>query len=262
MLHRLSVSLWAVAAVSFLVSTAMATPTLSVVTQTLSPRDDPALSPYVQEYLSKSMITNPGNATWRWSDPATPNQNRDMGQTWTPATSYLLDKVAVRVANDAPTSVIGHTVNLDLFRVDGSGNFVLLGRGLGGTLAVTPTKTTIKADSYLVFDVPDTWLSQGNEYGFLLEFDSKNSNNKIDLYHDTAANTYAGGTRIDRLWDTGTARPAEVAVGSIDSTISRPLGGTGGASTYDMVFYTMSPEPATLSLLGLGLLAAMRRRGK
>ena len=176
-----------------------------------------------------------GGAAEAWKNTA---HRRDVGQTFRPAADFTLDRLTVLVAG-LGADAKGAAFTLQVLR------FAIPTNLQAGTVVSTQAGTMPAAgypgnnDFYLTFDMADVALSASTTYGFLLGFDDSPASPMVTLYTSSPDSPYAGGNYFERY----------------DS-------GAFAAGDFDLVFYLQNPgpEPATLGLLGAGLLGAMALR--
>ncbi len=142
------------------------------------------------------------NAQFAWGRAfATDGMPRDVGQSF--PGGFVLDKITVRL-NDVSASVYdGHGVNVLLFELYGGGDYTadtLLTAGFG-TFPADMKADFDGGNKYLTFDIADTTLDTGKQYGFRLQIASQASAGGEYMKLDALANTvgnYTGGIGLYR----------------------------------------------------------------
>ncbi len=190
-------------------------------------------------YSADSSNSGPGVAgtTLRYNN--NDGTNLDRGQTFTTSESFTLDKIVVQLMA-AGSGAAGASFGVEMWQKI-NGNWTLMHVSDGDSLPVGLT-----AGIYLTFDIIDTDLTAGNEYGFLLRFETQGNNRELNLAR--SGDTYAGGSVWQRTLGTGVARGLPLSIPTLDTT-------------RDLVFFLQPvPEPTSLTLLALGGLMILRRR--
>ncbi len=190
-------------------------------------------------YQSEDSNAGPGIAGTSLRYNTNSGTNLDRGQTFTASDTFTLDKIVVQLTA-AGSGAAGASFGVEMWQKL-NGNWTLMnvsdGDNLPGSLA---------AGDFLTLDIIDTALTAGNEYGFLLRFDSLGINQELELAR--TGDSYAGGS----LWQ------RTLGTGGIRQTLSVPTLDT----SRDMVFFLQPvPEPASVMLLALGgSMLLVRRR--
>ncbi len=191
------------------------------------------IAPTADVVISDTAATG-SNLQWHWTTDS-PSNERDVIQTFTPATTFSLTSITFELAGGASEGS-AFTLSLDTF-ASGANN----GYGTGATIptgtvnqwtGTLPTSGLTVGNTYVTFTIPTTTVTAGTVYGLALAFTSDNGN--------------------EASFDTATA-PAVVS----PATTSTSMLFTGTPETnytltgYDYVFYVTEavPEPSSLSLL-------------
>jgi len=173
---------------------------------------------------------------------------RDMGQTFTTTSSFLLDRITVQlqfISTSAPSA----SYSLSLYEFPSAGSLTAsstVGTWTGtlpDSSALVPATYTYSSGTvgpFLTFDMPNVTLSASTTYGFVLSFTTLANNESLNFW-TKAGGAYVGGQQIQ----TGT-------VGSTTFT----------SSGNDVLFYVQSvPEGSTFAMVfgGAALLLLVRR---
>jgi len=173
---------------------------------------------------------------------------RDLGQTFTTASSFLLDRITVQlqfINANAP----GSAYSLSLYEFP-SASSLTASATLGTWTGTLPNSSTLVPAAYtysngtvgpfLTFDMPNITLSASTTYGFVLSFTGLTDNESLSLW-TKGGGFYTGGQQIQ----TGTAGSMTFTTGS-----------------NDVLFYVQAvPEGSTFAMVfgGISLLLLARR---
>lgn len=195
-------------------------------------------------------VSDGGSTSVRWR---TGGDDTDLGATFLMGGQTLtLDAITVRISpQDLGAAVPGMPVMLDFYAFDGTTSFTPLWRATANLPA-----TTVGND-YLRWDLSgqNQTLLAGASYAFLFGANAEDmAPNSMRIRLFTSASNQAADTfEIRREFEFGANRP-DLSVAPNLLNVNR-----------DLLFYVQAiPEPATASLLLLGLLAlaATRARGR
>ncbi|GAT32727.1 PEP-CTERM protein-sorting domain-containing protein [Terrimicrobium sacchariphilum] len=207
-----------------------------------APATDVAISFTTANYSATSV--NTVGMGWKGDT----GSRRDMGQTFTTTTSFLLDRITVQL-QFVGTSAPGANYSLSLYEFPSAGSLTAsstVGTWTGtlpGSSTLAPATYTFSNGTvgpFLTFDMPNVTLSASTTYGFVLSFTTLASNESLNFW-TKGGGAYAGGQQIQT--------------------------GTAGATTFtssgnDVLFYVQAvPEGSTFAMvLGGALLLFWVRR--
>jgi hypothetical protein len=185
---------------------------------------------------------------------------RELGQTFTVTSSFVLDKISVQFnqPDGGLTSGMSLYVDVDsVANVSAPTNAELIATGIAGFPDTGVTAAfDVDTDLWMTFDVTNVLLTPGG-YAFRIGFDTPDF--QLPAYQLGFSSTAEGGLKVSRDID-----------GYAGGRQYRRSGNTGAISfqAEDLVFViqsdTVVPEPSAIALAGMSLLAAvgfrLRRR--
>lgn len=163
----------------------------------------------------------------------TSEQWRDVGQIFVAPEDAVLKSITVVSSSgtDAPARGADFTLTLLSF---GTGFSVSNAEVLGTWSGVTPNPGAIPGGTFFTFNLPDTQLTAGISYGFLLHFDAMADSRSIPLRFNGGSNVAEFTRHLTRVNQT-------------DGTL-----GSLTTSTSSLEFYVQAtpiPEPSSSALL-------------
>ena len=184
------------------------------------------------------------NLSWRYNYAA---DERRIGQTFTPATSFTLDTITLAVyLASAGAPGASYTLTMSTYTNSSTAVPDTTINSWTGTLPTTGMAT----DTFLTFDIPNLVLNSGNTYGFTLAFTSAATNENVNFYQGTGG-LYTGGTAF---YYAPSANPTPnndfyFILTSVPegSSFSLLLVGLAGLIVWKRLLPRRQPEPASLS---------------
>jgi hypothetical protein len=185
-------SLRSVLLLLLVVSCAFAQVTVSVV-----PAPNPGSDPNIIIY--NSFFDRPNNKSgWIYDTASTLSPPyRDLGQTFTPATSFYLDKVVVAISDYSDQTHLnacaGAPFHIDILQFASINEMEAPTATLTSQTGHLPAVLTLGVSQFLSFDLQNVALQSGKIYGFLLKFDSLKASRYLELVKSEDSDYYTGG---------------------------------------------------------------------
>ena len=179
-------------------------------TVTPVPAPDPASSPDIVTY--NQYFDRPNNKSgWIYDTGSTLNPPyRDLGQTFTTAAPFYLDKIVVAISPYSDQAHLdacaGAPFHIDILRFDSINEMETPAATLSSQGGHLPAVLTMGTSEFLSFDIENIPLDAGKIYGFLLKFDSLKAGRYLELVKSEDADYYTGGKLLYTEFNGGDGR--------------------------------------------------------